>query len=100
MRTAYPRAVIEELRGVTPAVEAAVVKDLGPNWEQALPNKARLMAPVAVASTPEQNDDRCGPALRHTTMCAPKFTSPGRPRPPRHRRGGGRGTRGARSAEA
>ncbi len=32
--------------GKTPGVEAAVVKDLGTNWEQALPNKARLLAPA------------------------------------------------------
>src|SRR5947209_9720176 len=48
--------------GKTPAVEAAVVKDLGTNWEQALPNKVRLMAPVAGDSTPESNDDQIGRA--------------------------------------
>ena len=32
--------------GKTPGVEAAAVKDLGTNWEQALPNKARLLAPA------------------------------------------------------
>src|SRR6266480_2703525 len=63
--------------GKTPAVEAAVVKDLGTNWEQALPNKVRLMAPVAGDSTPETNDDRFEQALRHTTLIAPKLTIQG-----------------------
>ena len=63
--------------GKTPAVEAAVVKDLGTNWEQALPNKVRLMAPAAGDSTPESNDDRFEQALRHTTLIAPKLTIQG-----------------------
>ena len=63
--------------GKTPAVEAAVVKDLGTNWEQALPNKVRLMAPVAGDATPESNDDRFEQALRHTTLIAPKLTIQG-----------------------
>ncbi len=63
--------------GKTPAVEAAVVKDLGTNWEQALPNKVRLMAPVSGDSTPESNDDRFEQALRHTTLIAPKLTIQG-----------------------
>ena len=40
--------------GKTPAAEAAVVKDLGTNFEQALPNKVRLMAPVRGDSAPGQ----------------------------------------------
>jgi acyl-CoA dehydrogenase len=63
--------------GKTPAVEAAVVKDLGTNWEQALPNKVRLMAPVAGDATPDSNDDRFEQALRHTTLIAPKLTIQG-----------------------
>src|SRR5690606_27806695 len=31
--------------GKTPVAEAAVVKDLGTNWEQALPGKVRLLVP-------------------------------------------------------
>jgi acyl-CoA dehydrogenase len=63
--------------GKTPAVEAAVVKDLGTNWEQALPNQVRLMAPERGDSTPESNDDRFEQALRHTTLIAPKLTIQG-----------------------
>jgi acyl-CoA dehydrogenase len=63
--------------GKTPAVEAAVVKDLGTNWEQALPNKVRLLAPPAGDSTPESNDDRFEEALRQTTLIAPKLTIQG-----------------------
>src|SRR5437588_388206 len=63
--------------GKTPAVEAAVVKDLGTNWEQALPNKVRLMAPPVGDSDPDTNDDRFEQALRHTTLIAPKLTIQG-----------------------
>jgi acyl-CoA dehydrogenase len=63
--------------GKTPAVEAAVVKDLGTNWEQALPNKVRLMAPVRGDSDPDSNDDRFEQALRQTTLIAPKVTIQG-----------------------
>ena len=41
--------------GKTPAVEAAVVKDLGTNWEQALPNKVRLLAPPTGDSSPDRD---------------------------------------------
>jgi len=63
--------------GKTPAVEAAVVKDLGTNWEQALPNQVRLMAPERGDSTPDGNDDRFEQALRYTTLIAPKLTIQG-----------------------
>src|ERR687884_418610 len=63
--------------GKAPVVEAAVVKDLGTNWEQALPNKVRLMAPVRGDSDPDSNDDRFEQALRHTTLIAPKVTIQG-----------------------
>jgi len=63
--------------GKTPGVEAAVVKDLGTNWEQALPNKVRLMAPPAGDSDPDSNDDRFEQALRQTTLIAPKLTIQG-----------------------
>ena len=63
--------------GKTPAAEAAVVKDLGTNWEQALPNKVRLLAPPTGDADPETNDDRFEEALRHTTLIAPKLTIQG-----------------------
>ena len=65
------------LAGKTPGVEAAVVKDLGTNWEQALPNKARLLAAPTGDSSPESNDDRFEEALRYTTLIAPKVTIQG-----------------------
>ena len=63
--------------GKTPAVEAAVVKDLGTNWEQALPNRVRLLAPPTGDADRETNDDRFEEALRHTTLIAPKLTIQG-----------------------
>jgi acyl-CoA dehydrogenase len=63
--------------GKTPAAEAAVVKDLGTNFEQALPNKVRLMAPPTGDLTPDSNDDRFEEALRYTTLIAPKLTIQG-----------------------
>jgi len=63
--------------GKTPAAEAAVVKDLGTNWEQALPNQVRQLAPVRGDSSPDSNDDRFEEALRQTTLIAPKLTIQG-----------------------
>jgi acyl-CoA dehydrogenase len=63
--------------GKTPAAEAAVVKDLGTNWEQALPNQVRHLAPVRGDSSPDSNDDRFEQALRQTTLIAPKLTIQG-----------------------
>jgi acyl-CoA dehydrogenase len=63
--------------GHSPAAEAAIVKDLGTNFEQALPNKVRLMAPVRGDSAPDSNDDRFEQALNYTTLIAPKLTIQG-----------------------
>src|SRR5215469_7784208 len=63
--------------GKTPAAEASIVKDLGTNFEQALPNKVRLMAPVRGDSAPDSNDDRFEQALNYTTLIAPKLTIQG-----------------------
>ena len=63
--------------GKAPVVEAAAVKDLGTNWEQALPNKMRLLAPPTGDLSPQSNDDRFEEALRHTTLIAPKVTIQG-----------------------
>ena len=63
--------------GKTPAVEAAVVKDLGTNFEQALPDKVRLLAPPTGDSEPDANDDRFEEALRYATLIAPKLTIQG-----------------------
>ena len=63
--------------GKTPSVEAAVVKDLGTNFEQALPDKVRLLAPQTGDSLPDSNDDRFEEALRYATLIAPKLTIQG-----------------------
>ena len=63
--------------GKTPAAEASIVKDLGTNFEQALPNKVRLMAPVRGDCDPDSNDDRFEQALNYTTLIAPKLTIQG-----------------------
>jgi acyl-CoA dehydrogenase len=63
--------------GKTPMVEAAVVKDLGTNFEQALPDKVRLLAPPMGDAEPQANDDRFAEALRYTTLIAPKLTIQG-----------------------
>src|SRR5579864_4780169 len=64
-------------KGLTPAVESAVVKDLGTNFEQALPDKVRLLAPPPGDAQPDGNDDRFEEALRYTTLIAPKLTIQG-----------------------
>jgi alkylation response protein AidB-like acyl-CoA dehydrogenase len=63
--------------GKTPAVEAAVVKDLGTNFEQALPDKVRLLAPQIGDAGPLANDDRFAEALAYNTLIAPKLTIQG-----------------------
>jgi acyl-CoA dehydrogenase len=63
--------------GKTPGVEAAVVKDLGTNFEQALPDKVRLLAPPPSDAEPDRNDDRFEEALRQATLIAPKLTIQG-----------------------
>src|SRR5262249_9184325 len=63
--------------GKTPSVEAAVVKDLGTNFEQALPDRVRLLAPPTGDSLPDSNDDRFEEALRYATLIAPKLTIQG-----------------------
>jgi acyl-CoA dehydrogenase len=63
--------------GKTPAVEAAVVKDLGTNFEQALPDKVRLLASAPSDRDPDSNDDRFEEALRYATLIAPKLTIQG-----------------------
>src|SRR3546814_18935629 len=62
--------------GQAPATEAAVVKDLGTNWEQALPRKARLLlAPSDAAASP--NGNGYAEAMYFNTLIAPKLTIQG-----------------------
>ena len=62
--------------GKMPVVEAAVVKDLGTNWEQALPAKVRLLGPPPGRA---DSGNRAGydDVLRHATLIAPKLTIQG-----------------------
>ncbi len=61
--------------GEEPVVEAAVVKDLGTNWEQDLPNKARDLASFIDPDAPERAD--FDELLRYATLIAPKLTIQG-----------------------
>ncbi len=63
--------------GKSPIAEAALVKDLGTNFEQALPDKIRLLAPPLSDEDPDANDARFEEALRHATLIAPKLTIQG-----------------------
>ena len=62
-------------QGRLPEIEAALVKELGTNWEQALPAKARDLAPVG-ASTPGNRMD-FERTLAYATLIAPKLTIQG-----------------------
>ena len=61
--------------GERPALEASLVKDLGTNWEQALPAVARDLAAFVerdVGNRPDFDE-----ILAHATMIAPKLTIQG-----------------------
>jgi alkylation response protein AidB-like acyl-CoA dehydrogenase len=62
--------------GKLPNNEAAVVKDLGTNFEQALPNRVRLLAP-SVTHPQRANDIDFEEVLYHNTLIAPKLTIQG-----------------------
>lgn len=59
--------------GHVPQTEAALVKDLGTNWEQALPHRARDLLPLARAS----DNSQFAEALMKGTLVAPKLTIQG-----------------------
>ena len=61
--------------GKEPVLESSVVKDLGTNWEQALPARARDLAAFADA-TPQAREAFVR-VLEATTMIAPKLTIQG-----------------------
>ena len=61
--------------GQTPSAEAAVVKDVGTNWEQALPGRARALIPPRAASG--ANPSRYDEVMRFNTLIAPKLTIQG-----------------------
>jgi len=62
--------------GKMPVSEAAVIKDLATNWEQALPNKVRLLAERGPASEGGNLAD-FEAVMRYTTLIAPKLTIQG-----------------------
>ena len=62
--------------GQAPSVEAAVVKDLGTNWEQALPRKARLLLAPSDAAT-SANASGYAETMAFNTLIAPKLTIQG-----------------------
>ena len=61
--------------GERPALEASLVKDLGTNWEQALPAVARDLA--AFVERDAGNRPDFDEILAHATMIAPKLTIQG-----------------------
>jgi len=61
--------------GKVPEIEAALVKELGTNWEQALPATARNLAPAG-ASQPG-NRMSFDQTLAYATLIAPKLTIQG-----------------------
>ncbi len=61
--------------GQTPSAEAAVVKDVGTNWEQALPGRARALIPPRPTSS--GNPSRYDEVMRFNTLIAPKLTIQG-----------------------
>ena len=62
--------------GKLPNDESAIVKDVGTNFEQGLPNRVRLLAP-SVASPQRANDVDFEDVLYHNTLIAPKLTIQG-----------------------
>jgi len=61
--------------GKEPVLESSMVKDLGTNWEQALPARARDLA--AFADLEPGNRPNFQDVLDHATMIAPKLTIQG-----------------------
>ena len=61
--------------GKEPVLEASMVKDLGTNWEQALPARARDLA--AFADIEPGNRPNFQDVLDHATLIAPKLTIQG-----------------------
>ena len=57
--------------GREPVVEASIVKDLGTNWEQALPDEVRRLAAFV------ERGERLDAVLAHDTVIAPKLTIQG-----------------------
>jgi len=61
--------------GKEPVLEASMVKDVGTNWEQLLPARARDLA--AFVDPTESNSPGFQAVLNHATLIAPKLTIQG-----------------------
>ena len=61
--------------GKEPSLEAAVVKDVGTNWEQQLPNCARNLA--SFVDDEGNNRGRFDELIENATIMAPKYTIQG-----------------------
>ena len=61
--------------GKVPEVEAAVVKEMGTNWEQALPGTARDLVPDIIVEP--GNREQLDEVLQQATLIAPKLTIQG-----------------------
>jgi alkylation response protein AidB-like acyl-CoA dehydrogenase len=61
--------------GKVPETEAALVKDLGTNWEQALPGKVRDLMPMSQVDPGNQVDFES--LMGYATLIAPKLTIQG-----------------------
>jgi acyl-CoA dehydrogenase len=61
--------------GKEPVLEGSIVKELGTNWEQALPGRVRELA--AFIDEDEGNRATLDEVLRYATMVAPKLTIQG-----------------------
>lgn len=59
-------------QGANPAVEAALVKDLGTGFEREVPEVARRLLPVEASL--DESDDRFSETLAHVLLNAPSFT--------------------------
>ncbi len=60
--------------GVSPAVEAALVKDIGTNFEKHVPNVARLFRPDAKSKVSDEDRQRFETFLNLATSLAPALT--------------------------
>ena len=61
--------------GREPVLESSIVKDLGTNWEQQLPARARELATFAAVSA--SNADALDDIMEYAALQAPKFTIQG-----------------------
>lgn len=61
-------------RGLTPHFEAAIVKDLGTNFEQQIPQDARLLVSESTREGLSASDGEFNSMLKHCLLYSPSFT--------------------------